>query len=354
MKVTIRNQEIIEHIFSSDNPVTEVQSLSHRDLIHIVEQYGIEESGWAIACATKEQVNAIVDDLLWKYSEAEQFETLSYDQFFELLESLYETDKKAFSENLTKFDEDLIVDILSHELLIFDLENFILDMNSIETSMSKELLEKALSSHFQLELDQYLILSRDIIHWDIIANLLSHLSQENHSLLDRLLERIAYITSEYVDESDGLHDVLNAREQIIDDNYGEREVRRLENGHVTAPMAKSFFTQLQRSSLDEIIAQSDLGIIEKQYFKYQNPTQTPAPNRKGIVEASPLSAQELVFLLNLSLEYERFLQSEKTKQEVIKEVSFLIKEGQSYLNSTSEIIKAFKVGLKLQQKKELT
>lgn len=356
MKQIKETQGLMELILSSSNPISEVQSLSHTQLIHMVTEIGIEESGWLMACATKTQVNTIVDDLLWQYTNSNQFESFSYDQFYELLESLYESDRLAFTQNLAKFDEDLLVDILSHELLIFNLEDFILDMNSLENSMSKELLEKALSSHYQLELDQYLILSQDVSHWDIISTVISYLSEEDHLFLNRLLDRISYITSEYITESDGLYEVLSAREQIIEDNYGERESRRLERGYVTGPMAKSFFTQLQNTSLSDIIAEKNLGIIEKQYLKAKDPSQEKRQktHTKDLAHLSESSHQELLFLLNLSLEYEKMQQGDRSKQEIIQEVASFIKEGQTYLGNQTQIIKAFKLGQKLHQKRELT
>jgi len=354
MKLTRLNQKLMEQIFSSDNPVAQVQALSDLQLSALVSELGLEESGWAVACATKDQVNALIDDLLWKYSDSTQFENFSYDQFYDLLESLYNADHQSFTQNIIKFDEELLIDILSHDLLIFNLDNFILDMNAIESSMSKDLLEKALSSHFQLELDQYLILSRDILHWDIISTLISQLSQENHNLLSRLLERISYITTENVSESDGLYEVLSEREQIIEDHYGLREERRQNKGYVTGPMAKSFFAQLEKDSLEDIIASKEMGIIESQYFKAQGYLHTHKIHKEGLIKATQTSPQELFFLLNLCLENEKRLDSGKSKQEITKEVGLFIKQGQDFLKEQPSLIKAFKVGKKLQKKKKIT
>jgi len=127
--------------------------------------------------------------------------------------------------------------------------------------------EKVLDDCLQEELGEYQIIARRYDGWDAVVRVLLALDENHHDFLMRLLERLAAISHDYIDDLGGLYNVLTAEEMVESDAAAERADRRARVGFVAPTDATAFLGLATRENLDEIIAQNKRDPISRAYFR---------------------------------------------------------------------------------------
>jgi hypothetical protein len=79
------------------------------------------------------------------------------------------------------------------------------------------------------------------------VSVLVSLDEQHHEFLVRLLDRLAYVCGQSIEDSGGLYQVLGAAQSLEEDAAGEREARRGREGYV-APSAAASFLALARTA----------------------------------------------------------------------------------------------------------
>jgi hypothetical protein len=118
-----------------------------------------------------------------------------------------------------------------------------------------ELVDKALESCLYQEFGEHQVISRRHDGWDSIVAILAALDKNDHALLERILERCCYMSSEYIEENGGLYDVLTSEEMLESDLAADREDRRAGDGFIAPTQAASFLALSRATVPDDVLAQ---------------------------------------------------------------------------------------------------
>src|SRR5690606_1849610 len=108
-----------------------------------------------------------------------------------------------------------------------------------------------LDSTVSEEWEEYRVIAREPAHFDVVWTALAALDREHDDLLRRLLERIAWTTTEYISGNGGLFNVLTSDEMLESDARAARDDRRATRGYVAPSDARSFLA-LARQGLGKL------------------------------------------------------------------------------------------------------
>jgi hypothetical protein len=249
-----QSQSLLNQILSRPNWIQVIQKLDAHILSQLIHHIGLEDSGELVALATTEQLTKIFDDDLWKNESPGQEEKLDIDRFSVWLEILFEIGEEFAVQKITEMDEDFLVMALSQQVLVIDVEQLAIQVSGRGGNRSAQidLEEKVLESSLHHEFEEYRIISRRSEGWDTILTLLVALDRDHHSFLRRILDRCAYLSSEFIDDNGGLFQVLTAEEMLETDVAYEREKRREKGGFVSPLDALGFLNLARVSSRSEL------------------------------------------------------------------------------------------------------
>jgi hypothetical protein len=165
---------------------------------------------------------------------------------------------------------------------VVNIEQMAVAMSGDYGNDDDRLAEKALESCLCEELDEYRIISRKHDGWDAILSVLLALDRDHHDFLARVLDRLCYMTAEYVDEHGGLHHVLSSQEMLEEDVAAEREDRRSGEGYVAPSSAASFLALARTTPLEEILQATKPDPLTAAYFRaWKRPTTKPTSSANG-------------------------------------------------------------------------
>lgn len=215
-----------------------VRALEPAALLRVVEKVGLEDAGEIVALATPEQLVQVFDEDLWKSAVAGDDEHFEPRRFLLWLEVLLEAGDAFAADKIADLPEELLIMAFHHLVLVVDMDALFEEL--AEQGEDTRRTERALESALSEELDAYRVIARHPDGWDAVVTLLTALDRAHHPLLVRLLERCAAMSSQSIEESGGLYDVLTDEDMLAGDVAAEREDRRAAQGYVAPSLARSF------------------------------------------------------------------------------------------------------------------
>ena len=225
-----------------------VQGLEPSVLHRLVRQCGLEDSGPIIALATTEQLMRIFDHDLWSSETAGEEEQFDADRFGLWLEVLAEAGVEVAAGKIAEMDFDFVTAALSRHVLVLDLRSIAIEQAAIRAvadldamdDLAVALDEQAIEDGLSGEIGGFRVVARRGESWDALMAVLTSLEAHRHAFFGRLMSRCAAISTEYIEDSGGLYEVMTAQEQVLSDVAAGREERREQEGYVTPPLAAAF------------------------------------------------------------------------------------------------------------------
>jgi hypothetical protein len=243
-----------------------VRSLEPESLSRLIVHVGLEDAGEIIACASTEQLLGVFDTDLWRREQGGKDAEFQPERFLLWLEILSEAGEKALVSRLADLPEDLVISSFYQHMLVLNLD----DLGELEQSWSKEeidLTDKALADCLGLELDEYYLIARKGDGWDTIIHAVLALYEHEPDLLNRILSRCCYASSEYIEDNGGLFDVLTAEEMLSIDAAADRDDRRAQRGYVAPSDARALFKLAVMTEPKEILSALESDPITRAYFR---------------------------------------------------------------------------------------
>ena len=269
-----------------------VQALPASALGRIVQQVGLEDSGELLQFASPEQLSELIDHDSWRSGAPGEDEAFDDRRFALWLEVMLECGEDWVADKLVAMSEDLLTLALQRQLLVLDTDQLAALLHGDGDEL--ELAEKALADCASEELDRYLLIARHPDGWDTLLAVLLALDKNHHDFLERVLERCCQISHDYVEDSGGLYDVLDAEELLESDVAGEREDRRAAQGYIAPSRAAHFLKLALATPLSTLLAEDDS--ITRTYFRELAPT-TRSGRPPGAVTARNSPPNALLTLL---------------------------------------------------------
>lgn len=200
----------------------------------MIGEIGLEDCGEIIALASTQQIEQVFDEDLWRASKPGSDETFNADRFGLWIEILMELGSASAADKIAEMDSDFITMAISQLVWVIDFE-------SLRTEVASEnRLEKIMESTYFLEVEDFVIFSREPRTWDAVVSLLTELDRDHHVFLRGVLENCVNMTTEQIDDAGGLYSVLTSEERLKEDVAFEREKRREAQGFVTPADARAF------------------------------------------------------------------------------------------------------------------
>lgn len=277
-----RTTTLLATILETPNLAQQIQTLPPKALANLIDRVGLEDAGEIVAYASTEQLARVFDEDLWKSERAGEDETFDAERFLVWLHVMLEAGDAFVAQKLVELPEELVILAFHRNVLVVDLDVLtpeILDADEVESNQIQKALEDCLSE----EIDQYYVIARRHEGWDDLVSALLALDRDHHVFLRRVLDRCCQMSSEAIEESGGLYDVLTSEEMLENDVAGDRHDRRAEEGHVAPSDAKAFL-ELARTAGGPRVGEHDA--VTRAYFRELSPKAVaagprPAARRKG-------------------------------------------------------------------------
>ncbi|NOU35039.1 MAG: hypothetical protein HOO96_44675 [Polyangiaceae bacterium] len=286
-------RDLLARILEERELAAAVRALEPSALLRVVEKVGLEDAGEIVALATPEQLTQVFDEDLWKSAVAGDDERFEPRRFLLWLEVLLEAGDDFAADKVADLAEDFLIMAFHRLVLVVDMDALFEEM--AEQGEDTRRTERALESALSEELDAYRVIARQPDGWDAVVTLLTALNQSHHSLLVRLLERCAAMSSQLIEEGGGLYDVLTDEEMLAGDVAAEREDRRAAQGFVAPSLARSFLTMAARAGDD--VATRDPST--KAYFRELD-RKTHGPKASARIAAEPQRTKVASLLATLA------------------------------------------------------
>lgn len=204
----------------------------------LIDRVGLEDAGDLVALASREQLERIFDDDLWRADEAGGDERFRPERFALWLRVMLEAGDQAVVRRLCEMPVDLVA-LGVHRVVL------VLDTDVIEEQLSPgdelaEQLERALDDSAFEEWEEFRLIARDPDTWDDVWSALVLLDRDHHDRLRAILESCRDMSMEYISGQGGLFHVLTADEMLESDVAASREDRRSAAGFVSPADARAF------------------------------------------------------------------------------------------------------------------
>jgi hypothetical protein len=256
--------QLLTRILDEPQLVAAVQALEPRALGKLIEHVGLEDCGEIVALATTEQLKRIFDDDLWKSERPGEDESFDADRFTLWLEVMLEAGEEFTVAKLVELPEDIVTLAFHRQILVIDIDQMALEMS--ESNRDTDLIEKALEGCLYQEFAEYRVISRRYDGWDVILSILLALDKDHHDLLQRILERCCWMSSEFIEENGGLYRVLTSEEVLEVDVAADREDRRAREGFIAPSAAASFLGLARTTDLQNVTTQPS-DPVTRAYFR---------------------------------------------------------------------------------------
>ncbi|KIX15494.1 DUF6178 family protein [Dethiosulfatarculus sandiegensis] len=258
---------LIRRLVENPKLVQLVRGFEADQFVRLIRRIGVEDAGDLIALASSHQLPHVFDEVFWKNNAPGEREKFDPDEFALWLEVIYESSAQAARKIITEMDDDLLVLGLAANLLVVDYESLSLRMLNSNRSYEDDLLEKVLDSECCLEWGDLFLLAKNSRAWDTLIALLVEVDVDDHERINRILETVLHISTEYIEDNGGLYAVLTSGEMLETDLAAKREARREERGYV-APEPAAAFLQLARiTPLEDLVAAKEEDYLTRSYFK---------------------------------------------------------------------------------------
>ncbi len=260
--------QLLHHIFDRPELVSAVRDLTPVALGKLIDHVGLEDAGELVALATLPQLERIFDDDLWRAEQPGIGERFDAQRFALWLGAMLEAGETYCAKRLSELPRDLVTLAVHRLVLVLDIEA--LAMQASESSEDFEPVEKALEDSLCDEWDEFRLIARDPRAWDTVLAALLTLDRDHSDELREILERCAFMSSQYIEEHGGLYAVLTAEESLEDDVAGERQDRRAASGFVSPADARAFLAGIAVASESELHADAR-DPMTRAYFRELGP-----------------------------------------------------------------------------------
>lgn len=284
------SQQLLTQLISNDRFIAEIQSLDPAIVRKIIKHVGLEDAAELLPMLSSEQLQEVMDQDTWLRTlpgEEDKFDTKRFSTW---LAMLLESGADFAAEKVLEMDEELFTLAISGLVMALDKDE--MHILSIESSNDSETefkyLDKVLESTFTMEMEGYVLMSKDTFHWDTVVDILTALQKQHSDLVERMLLRISRMTLELIDEADGLMNLLKDSEMLDSDVNSDRQERREKEGYVGPSAAKAFLKLIDQTKVEDILAETDLDHLTKMYFRGLRPSK--------VLQRAPLSSEMLQLL----------------------------------------------------------
>lgn len=204
----------------------------------LIDRIGLEDAGDLIALASREQLERIFDDDLWRAEGVGGDERFRPERFALWLRVILEAGDEAVVRRLCELPVELVA-LAVHRLVL------VLDTEVVEEQLSPgdelaQQLERALDDSAFEEWEEFRLVARDPDTWEDVWSALVLLDRDHHERLRAILESCREMSMEYISGQGGLFQVLTAGEMLESDVAASREDRRGAEGFVSPADARAF------------------------------------------------------------------------------------------------------------------
>ena len=236
--------QLLMRILDRPELVAAVRELPAPVLGSLIDRVGLEDAGELVALASSEQLQGVFDQDLWRAAAPGEDEQFRPERFALWLEIMLEGGEAFLIEHLCALPRDLLTLAVHRLVLVVDMDA--LGQRFIEPSDDLQRLERALDAQLCEEWEEFRLLARDPMHWEMLWTALLALDRDHHDVLRAILEHCCALSSEYIEERGGLYEVLTSEEMLEGDVAAEREDRRAAEGFVAPADARSFLELARR------------------------------------------------------------------------------------------------------------
>jgi Family of unknown function (DUF6178) len=248
-------RRLLNRILDTPHLAQIVPSLEPAVLHQLVRHCGLEDSGEILALATTEQLVRVFDDDLWRSDAAGDEDQFDADRFGLWLEVLADVGVATAAEKIAGMDADFLTAALSRHVLVLDQETLIFgeavtengpdDYDPLENARAV-LAENTLEAGQSHDLGGFTVIARRKASWDALLGILIHIEAKEPRLFGTLMKRCSHLSTEYIVDNGGLHEVLTSDAQVMADIAGEREQRREQEGYVSSSQAVAFLKRARK------------------------------------------------------------------------------------------------------------
>jgi hypothetical protein len=213
-----------------------IPQLAPETVHQLIRHCGLEACGEVVASATPAQVTSVLDLDLWRSTATGLDERFDADRFGEWIEVLVETGDPTAARIVASMDEDLVIAGLSRYIRVFDPGFFEPVAESDDEPFENYINRDGTLSR---EIGGYFVRAIRTDAWDAIVSLLLSLDSDYPETLHGVMRGCRQMSNS-APESDGLHDLYLAPEQLLHEVALERERRRSQQGYCTPSDARAF------------------------------------------------------------------------------------------------------------------
>ncbi|OFZ20061.1 MAG: hypothetical protein A2X94_09105 [Bdellovibrionales bacterium GWB1_55_8] len=228
------SQALLNRILADPGLPEKIKSLDPRELAALIDRVGLEDCGEIVAFASTQQLEQMFDQDVWRSAAPGADEEFDAARFGLWIEILLELGAPAAAKTIGEMDPDFLTMAFSQLVWVTEFD-WLRDQSASETR-----LDKIMESSLSYEIEDFILFSRDPRSWDAVLTLIAELDSDNHSFMNRILERCAHLSLEQIDDEGGLWSVLSSEQQIKSDVAYEREKRRETQGFVSPADARAF------------------------------------------------------------------------------------------------------------------
>lgn len=280
---TIRPLELLDRIFDESSLTQAVAALPAAALVELIDHVGLEDCAELVALTSTRQLREILDADLWRATAPGVDESFQAERVALWLNAMVDAGDAFVAKKLSELPEEIVTLALHQSVLVIDIDLLALEM--VDRHREVDLIEKALESCLYQELGQYRVIARDEAGWHAVLEAILALDQHQHELLQRILERCCDASTELIEESGGLYEVLSSAEMLESDAAAERQDRRAQRGFVAPSDAKSFLGLARQTRLAEIVEARRRDPITAAYFREKAPAANAASASRGAPSA---------------------------------------------------------------------
>lgn len=225
----------LERILATPELAQLVPQLRPETLHRVIQTCGLEECGELLALATPAQLRQLCDLDLWRPPRPGQTETFDAARFGAWLEVMVETSPGVAAKQLAELDRDVVTTGLAEHVRVFERAA----IADYETTDGELISSCRFEDRVTADLGGYVVVARRRDAWDAIVLALTSLETDQSSCFRDVMDAVRRLSNS-TPERDGLHDLLDAGDQLIYEASADREARREEQGYVAVGEARAF------------------------------------------------------------------------------------------------------------------
>jgi hypothetical protein len=263
------------------------------DVLHrVIQSCGLEDCGALVVLATPEQLARIFDLDLWRSAQPGKDEQFDAERFGIWLEVLAEFGASMAAQKLAEMDADLVIVGLGEHARVFDcaMVTPYMTTDGVELTAIRELGHGP-----ACEVGGYRLVAKRTDSWEAIVAILTSLDAEHPDYFHQVM-RGCRALSNSGREPDGLHDLLDEKDQIMFDLTLDRERRRDQQGYATPAQARAFLEMSRRLRLGSDtmppanpVARAYIRSLDQATTAHTAPRRLPA-SKEPVPSAEPLEA----------------------------------------------------------------